>query len=367
MKTVMLVDGRNFVYRSHFAHKELKTSTGEPTSVLFGSLNGLLSLTKRVPGVPIVFVWDGGGRTWRHKLLAPPIGELKDRVRVPETWLDKRVMGSLDYLKNVRPKEPGEKKPEGYKAHREMDAKGIESRRVAVEQIPELIKALNLIGIRNYQIKNLEGDDLIGLMTWKILSDKIFENVIIHSTDTDFYQLLKYDGVQVMAGGEGMPFIDAKQVLVEQGISVSDWVRYRALVGDKTDNIPQLWAGLGPVRCRALLKAGFDASVVDPDKIPERAWSMFMMMVRDAVDRREVWKMVRRNYTACRIVTKSDFPLFPEDVKEKVSELCGTLEKVDLIRQEWGEKEYREFGEWLVMKEMPYLRGRMDEFTSMML
>lgn len=368
MDSVMLIDGKNFMYRNHFAHRELTTSDGAPTGVLYGCLMGLLALANKLPEMPIAFVWDGDGGTWRHRLLRPQ--PKKDVVRKPVTWLDNRVQGSLDYLGQGKKLPPPKEKPEGYKAHRNiMYAKNSDSHKEALKQLPELVRILKLIGIANFKVDGLEGDDLIGILMTQVLKRKLFDEVIIHSTDHDFYQLLKYDGLKILRGfsqdGE-LRWMDDEQVWVEEGVRIEDWVSYRALVGDKSDNIPQLRRGLGPVKCQALLKAGFDPAVSsDCDEIPEKAWQTLCTLLRQTVDRKEIWEHARKSYIASRIVLVPTFGLFSEEVKDRLGEMMGELKRESFCRKPYSAEGHREFSDWLVEKEMLQLRGRIQDFNSL--
>src|SRR5580765_8002042 len=368
--TVCLIDGKNFLYRNHYAHRTLTTSEGEPTGVLYGCLMGLLSLASKLPEVPIALVWDGRGPTWRHKLLKPL--PKKDVVRKPETWLDTRVQGSLNYLNQKRPAIPVKEKIEGYKATRDLfHVKRDDSRAEALSQLPELLRILKLIGVQSFEVDGLEGDDLMGILMSEILKWGLFKEVIIHSTDNDFYQLLQYEGLKILRGltmdGELM-WVDDKDVYLEHGVKVEEWVSYRALVGDKTDNIPQVRKGLGPVKCKALLRMGFDPALSsDPDSnlISEKAWNCLMEYCRERVDRTEIWQHVRKSYIASKIVTGVNFKLFSDDVKRNLNKLVSELKRESFLRKPYSEEGYRELSEWLVRKEMLQLKGRVQEFNSL--
>ena len=100
---VVLIDGKNFLFRNFYPHAKLKTQDGEPTGALFGCLNGLLSLAHRLPDSPIAFVWEGGGETWRHRLLKPREEQDKPKTvlgkKLKETgWFDEQVKKSVTLI-----------------------------------------------------------------------------------------------------------------------------------------------------------------------------------------------------------------------------------------------------------------------------
>lgn len=354
--SVILVDGRNFVFRHHYPNLGLATQDGNPTSVLHGCLTGLLSLSNRLPDIPIVFVWDGGGQTWRHKLLAPKAQPLEMKV------------ASL----NVGYGQPKVKvaKPEGYKAQREfnLNAKAKDDRRAAVEQIPEFIKLLNIIGVRNFRIVNLEGDDLIGIMATAILQRKIFEKVIIHSTDHDFYQLICPE-LAILKGiekGSGkLLWARKEEIPLKYGIQVSEWVKYRAITGDKSDNIPNFIRGVGPVTAVKWLRLGLDPSLKSYQDLPYLA-KMNLKDVKVAktgiVDWPKVWDRLHRNYICSQILVDGKFGMLPEQLRISVEFLIGRLTKKDFLRRQFSEDSYRQLTEKLAYWELGELLGKKDDF-----
>ncbi len=165
-----------------------------------------------------------------------------------------------------------------------------------------------------------------------------------------------------------MDFLKEQDIIAEFGVEVKDWVKYRAIIGDDSDNIPNLFTGIGPVKGLRLLRAGLDASRKDYQEIPDRVWQTVMEMARGTADTGEVWKKLRRNYLASHIVTDDQFYLFDYNVRRDVGSLVGTLTRDSFYRSSVGKSEdsYRRFGEWLIQKEMDTLRERKDEFFRLL-
>ncbi len=69
MASIILIDGKNNLFRHAHVHNMLSTSYGHPTGAIYGCLNSMLRLHKKFPGASIVWVWDGKGETWRHKFM----------------------------------------------------------------------------------------------------------------------------------------------------------------------------------------------------------------------------------------------------------------------------------------------------------
>lgn len=375
MQPICLIDAKNFMFWNHYAHPELKGPEGEPTSVLYGCMDGLLSLSKRLPDTPIVFCWDGGGSTWRHRYLSGHKPAEKIQSKTATDWVGRQIAGSLRYLTSNRPKvappkpKPPEK-PVGYKANR-VEAEGSEKqegRAVALSQIPELKRMMSSLGLKNFKIAGLEGDDLIGIMATAILKKQLFSPVIIYSRDSDFYQLLS-NGIKILKNlaGEGLIFTGEEDVKRGYNVSADEWIKYRALTGDKSDNIPQLIQKVGPVRALKLLRAGVDASK-GRHEVSQQAINALMDMTKGQLELDDFWPRLRKNYMACKILTCDDYKAPTEDaaVQSKIAELLDTLDTGMLLRDEKGKSEqaYREFCEWCVGHGMMDLRSRAGEFGA---
>jgi 5'-3' exonuclease len=376
---ICLIDAKNFLYRNHYTHSELRGPEGEPTSVLYGCLNGLLHLNKRLPDTPLVFCWDGGGETWRHRFLAGHKRQEEPKPKTGTNWVGKQIAESIRFLTKppvINATKLGERtggplgpkgKPAGYKANR-VEAEGSprqEDRNVALSQIPELKRILRVLGIRNYRIHGLEGDDLIGILTSAILKQKMFETVIIHSLDTDFYQLLA-DDVCILEriGPDGeLQCVSSTDVAMKHNVEVKDWTKYRALTGDKSDNIPQLIAKVGPVRALKLLRAGVDAS---SNFMSQSAINALMDMTKGQLDIDDFRKRLRKNYIACKILSCEQYlaPMMAKEVASKIEHLLVILCREELLREEQGRSEaaYHEFCEWCVQHGMNDLRAKAAEF-----
>jgi 5'-3' exonuclease len=373
---VVLVDGKNFLFRNFYPHAKLKTQAGEPTGALYGCLNGLLSLAHRLPNSPIAFVWEGGGETWRHRLLkprgvdTPPDTVLEKKIK-EIGWFDKQVKKSVSLIQSGvvaqaplnRPVTIGPTKVEGYKATRRINSseEQLGLRRMALRQVPELRKIFRLLGVPQFEVAGLECDDLIGILTEAILREELFQEVIVNSTDKDFYQLLTKKGVRIMQQDR---FVSASDVMAEFGVGVEDWVKYRAIIGDESDNIPNIFPGIGPVKGRKLLKLGVDASKKNYQDVNETALMELMQFSKDGMEIPEVWKKLRTNYLASHIVVDDKFYLFDYNVRRDAGEIVTGLKRRSFFRNVAckTEEAHREFCEWLVRKEMDTLRERQDEF-----
>ena len=104
-----------------------------------------------------------------------------------------------------------------------------------IESRTRVIDICNSLGIPSLYVKNWEGDDLMTLLT------RVTENSVIMTDDSDLRQLIS-DNVSVL------------RVLKEVKLLTRDSIQYptskylatiKAIVGDKSDNIPQVAFRLG--------------------------------------------------------------------------------------------------------------------------
>jgi len=150
----------------------------------------------------------------------------------------------------------------GYKAQRKKaDAE-------MVEQIPLVKEMIEVMGLEQVEEEGYEADDVIG--TLSVQSDM---RVVILTGDQDLMQLVTSQ-VSVLLPPRGK--IPAKlfgpdEVLEKYGVSVEQFVDYKALVGDPSDNIPGV-RGIGPKGAMNLLREyeSLDQIYENLGKISER-------------------------------------------------------------------------------------------------
>lgn len=232
-RPLVLVDGQNLLFRCHYAHVVLSTRDGKPTSVLYGFPKTLFGIYDVVGGCDIVICWDsveydpkGSHQVqWRRKL-APTV----------------------------------------YKANRTIS----EETKRGYSQLPELRRLLGILAFPEVHIAGLEADDLIGLIGSHLLGESLVERVIVFSNDQDFYQLLDTPGFQLMKSTDkGAEVIDAKKIFSKCGVQPNQYARWKALVGDASDNYKGI-PGIGPKRAQTLLADGLDPSLPEFKMLPRK-------------------------------------------------------------------------------------------------
>src|SRR5438874_9684377 len=204
---LVLIDGHALVYRAHHALPPvLRTSRGEPTNAVLGFTQMLMdTLRKEVPQY-IVMTFDKG-RTFRHEASAD------------------------------------------YKATRAAMPDDLRSQMSRVRQIVEAM------GIPIVELEGFEADDLIGTLS-KQAEERGLETYIL-SGDNDQHQLVSEHVRMIAPGGWRQRFSEAKiydvpAVQERYGFGPELVPDFKALVGDKTDNIPNV-PGIGDKTASTLL------------------------------------------------------------------------------------------------------------------
>jgi len=202
-KDVLLIDAMNLAYRMAFTMGKLRHGD-VGTGVIYGFVKNLKDLLERFQPKQVIIVWEGKQSRLRRKALYP-----------------------------------------GYKAKRKSNLP-IEKEDF-YQQIYNLREVLYYLGIDSVEVDKLEADDTIAVLSRHFAMQK--KKVVIVSTDTDLLQLISM-WVEV--------YSPTKEVVVHEanfhevvGIALSDFVDYKCLVGDTSDNIPGVM-GIGEVRAKSI-------------------------------------------------------------------------------------------------------------------
>lgn len=136
-----------------------------------------------------------------------------------------------------------------YKANREATPEALKPLRF----LAPVKDGLDAYGIRWVEVDDAEADDVIATLATRAAATR---PVLIMSRDMDFYQLLD-DDVRILNRSRkaSQRIITADEVLTRYGVTPAQWPAFRALTGDKSDNIPGL-RGIGPKVAATLLRDG---------------------------------------------------------------------------------------------------------------
>lgn len=224
---ILLIDANNLSLRALYGCAPLMDSSGFPTGCLMTTVRTAARIAERVRPQNTIFVWDGKRSDYRMKIYP----EYKLRPELPEEDPKRLVLDSW---------------------------------RLQVSKLKEYLKFL---GVGQIQA-SCEADDTICYLT-QVFNEAGFQ-VVIASADADFNQLISdnADRVKVFNLAKDC-FYDEETVFNEFNIKVQQWVEYRALTGDSSDNIKGV-NGVGPKKASDLLK--FFSSVQDFYAVATPSW-----------------------------------------------------------------------------------------------
>ncbi|MBP9668333.1 DNA polymerase I [Candidatus Saccharibacteria bacterium] len=207
MKKLAIIDGKSVFYRGYYAMPNLSTSNGTPTGGVFGFVSLSIELIKKLKPDYVAVAWDKKG-----------------------TNIQKRKDIYPDYKAGRKPAPPD-----------------------FYEQIPILHELLNAFGWPLYEIDGYEADDIMATFSREASEKGISTDLI--TSDLDALQALG-PNVQVYALKNGLSNLekfDVKSFEEKYGIKVNQFLDYKSLVGDSSDNIPGV-AGIGKKTAAMLLE-----------------------------------------------------------------------------------------------------------------
>ena len=188
---LVLVDGSAVFHRGYHAIPHLSTRDGIPTNAVLGFANIIFKVMESLKPTYVVIAWDKSSKTFRKDMYA-------------------------DY-KATRTKQPDD----------------------LYAQIPttrELVEALNLPWI---ELENYEADDIIGTLA-KQAEERGDLEIVIATGDKDQLQLIDKATVVDMFNPRGLEptRYDLAKMQERYGLTPAQFIDYKALVGDTSDNIP---------------------------------------------------------------------------------------------------------------------------------
>lgn len=193
---LLLIDGSSVAFRAFFAlyHQidRFKSPTGLHTNAIYGFHLMLDHMMKRIEPTHILVAFDAGKTTFRTEMFA-------------------------DY-KAGRAKTPDEFR----------------------EQFPFIRQMLDAMGIKHYELSQYEADDIIGTLDKMAERTDIPFDVTIVSGDKDLIQLTDENTVVEISkkGVAEFEEFTPAYLMEKMGITPTQFIDLKALMGDKSDNIP---------------------------------------------------------------------------------------------------------------------------------
>ena len=228
---VLIVDGLNLYLRA-FAVNGALNDNGVPVGGLTGFLRSLAYAIREVNPTRVIVVYDGAGGSQRRRKIHPDYKTNRKPGKRITRW---------DAFKN---------------ATEEKDAMKI--------QFSRLIEYLDFLPINVISIDRIEADDTIAYIAHTLLD----EDVTIMSADQDFLQLVN-ERITVWSPIK-KKFYTPRMVIDDYGVPAHNFLMYKVLMGDKSDNIEGV-KGLGPKKLPKIVPDLLTQNTLDLDFILEHA------------------------------------------------------------------------------------------------
>lgn len=204
-ESLAILDGNSLLYRAFYAIPNLTTKEGIPTNAVYGFLNMVLKLKEDINPDYIVVAFDKSKKTFRHEQY------------------------------------------EDYKAGRKKTPDEL------TVQFPMIRELLEKMDISIFEIEGYEADDLLG--TISVLGENSGMEVYVVTGDRDALQLAT-DNVKVVINKKGITdkeIYDRKRFEEDFGVTPTQYIDVKGLMGDKSDNIPGV-PGVGEKTAFKLIK-----------------------------------------------------------------------------------------------------------------
>ena len=228
---VLIVDGLN-LYLRVFAVNGALNDNGVPVGGLTGFLRSLAYAIREVNPTRVIIVYDGAGGSQRRRKIHPDYKANRKPGKRITRW---------DAFKNATEEK--------------------ESMKI---QFSRLIEYLDFLPINVISIDRIEADDTIAYIAHTLLD----KEVTIMSADQDFLQLVN-DRITVWSPTK-KKFYTPRMVEADYGIPAHNFLMYKVLMGDKSDNIEGV-KGLGPKKLPKIVPDLFTQNTLDLDFILEHA------------------------------------------------------------------------------------------------
>lgn len=192
MRKLMLLDGNSIMNRAFYAIPLLITRTGHHTNAIFGFLNIMFKYIEEENPDSVGVVFDLPKPTFRH----------------------------LKYTE--------------YKGNRKKSPDELKS------QFPSIKEILKTMGIDVYEKEGFEADDILGTLAKKVEKNGISCTIV--SGDRDLLQIAT-DNIKIKVpttknGKTTTENYFKDDVLNVYGLTPTEFIDYKALMGDSSDNVP---------------------------------------------------------------------------------------------------------------------------------
>lgn len=225
---VLIIDGLNTFIRV-FSVIPTTNEDGIHVGGIVGFLRSIAYTVNMIRPTRTIIVFDGKGGSNRRRKLFP------------------------EYKQNRKTK---------YRVNRAYDfASQADEKQNMMMQLSRCVEYLDTLPITVMSYDNIEADDTIGYLCRQVLTKS---KITVMSTDKDFLQLA--NGRIKIWSPTKKKMYDEHKVMDEYGINAHNYIWYRVLDGDKSDNIPGV-RGLGLKTIKKKLPFLSENRIVDMDEV----------------------------------------------------------------------------------------------------
>lgn len=204
---ILIIDGLN-TYLRIFSSVPVISDKGEHVGGILGTLRSIGKEIRDFNPTRCIVVFDGKGGSMRRRKILP------------------------EYKENRTGK---------YNLRREFFSTKEEEDEARKKQLVRVLQYLDLLPVQVICMDYIEADDVIANMTMQYFNDKA-KKIRIVSTDRDFLQLVS-EQVEVYSPVKKKLY-DLEAIREEIGIHPKNYLLYRTIDGDTSDNIPGV-SGVG--------------------------------------------------------------------------------------------------------------------------
>jgi DNA polymerase-1 len=201
----VLFDTLSIFFRAHHALPPMNTSSGEPTSALYGFASLFLKVVREHDPVALAFAVDAPQKTFRHE------------------------------------------------QYREYKATRVAVSEVALLQLARLDQLFRCLELPVYRVPGFEADDVLATLARRLREKEA--PALVVSGDRDLLQLARGTVKVLFTGARGKDAVvyDDAKVTERFAVRAEQLPSFSALVGDPSDNLPGV-RGVGPRTAAQLVR-----------------------------------------------------------------------------------------------------------------
>jgi DNA polymerase I len=220
----IIIDGNAILHRAYHAYPPLTNNKGQVIQAAYGFFSMLFSIIADQRPAYLAVCFDMAAPTFRKTLF---VGYHANRIELPEDFIPQIVL------------------------------------------VHEFLEKMN---VSIFELEGYEADDLIGTLATQAAKTKGVETIIL-TGDRDMLQLVNKQVKVLMPllGISKTALYDEKAVEEKYGVKPSQFIDYKALIGDASDGYPGV-AGIGPKTAANLIREykTFDNLYLSISNLPEK-------------------------------------------------------------------------------------------------